>query len=70
VGIGLASVVQFPDCLSMALGALVFWFLGLRLKDPARTGSRIFVENRETLCAGIIAGGAIIGILFIWLKLT
>jgi putative OPT family oligopeptide transporter len=70
VGIGLASVVQFPDCLSMGLGAIFFWFMGQRLKDPARLGNRIFVENRETLCAGIIAGGAIIGILFIWLKLS
>ncbi len=70
VGIGLATVVQFPDCLSMSLGALVFWYLGQRLHDPAGLGHRTFVENRETVCAGIIAGGAIIGILFIWLKLS
>jgi OPT family oligopeptide transporter len=68
VGVGLATVVTFPDCLSMGLGALGFWFLGTRFKDPARTGHRVFVENRETLCAGIIAGGALIGIALILLE--
>jgi hypothetical protein len=68
VGIGLASVVTFPDCLSMSAGALLFWFLGLRLKDKAGLGYRTFVENRETLCAGVIAGGALIGIILIMLE--
>ncbi len=65
VGIGLATVITFPDVLSMGVGALLFWFLGRRLKDPGTKPHRIFVENRETLCAGIIAGGAIIGIILI-----
>jgi len=68
VGIGLATVVTFPDVLSMGLGALVFWFLGHRLKKPGTKPHRIFVDNRETLCAGIIAGGAIIGIILILLE--
>jgi uncharacterized oligopeptide transporter (OPT) family protein len=68
VGLGLATVVTFPDCLSMAMGALVFWYLGRRMQDSTTLGSRIFVENRETLCAGIIAGGAIIGIILILLE--
>jgi uncharacterized oligopeptide transporter (OPT) family protein len=68
VGVGLATVVPFPDCLSMSLGALLFWFLGRRLKDPGSLGHRTFVENRETLCAGIIAGGALIGIALILLE--
>jgi putative OPT family oligopeptide transporter len=68
VGIGLASVVTFPDCLSMSLGALFFWFVGKRIREPGSLGHRTFVENRETLCAGIIAGGAIIGIILILLE--
>jgi len=68
VGMGLASVVTFPDCLSMSLGALLFWILGRRLRAPGRFGHRAFVENRETLCAGIIAGGALIGIILILLE--
>ncbi len=68
VGIGLAAVVTFPDCLSMAVGALFFWFMGKRLRDEKSLGHRTFVENRETLCAGIIAGGAIIGIILILIE--
>jgi uncharacterized oligopeptide transporter (OPT) family protein len=65
VGVGLATVITFPDVLSMGLGALLFWFLGRRLEQPGTKPHRVFVENRETLCAGIIAGGAIIGIILI-----
>jgi len=67
VAFGLATVVQFPDVLSMSLGALFFWWMGRRLR--AGGGShKVFVENRETLCAGIIAGGALIGIILILLE--
>jgi hypothetical protein len=52
----------------MSVGALLFWFLGRKIKDPQSFGHRTFVENRETLCAGIIAGGAIIGIILILLE--
>jgi uncharacterized oligopeptide transporter (OPT) family protein len=67
VGVGLATVVQFPDVLSMSTGALFFWFMGRRLKHGGG-GHKVFVENRETLCAGIIAGGALIGIILIVLE--
>ena len=67
VGVGLATVVQFPDVLSMSTGALFFWFMGRRLKQGGG-GHKVFVENRETLCAGIIAGGALIGIILIVLE--
>jgi uncharacterized oligopeptide transporter (OPT) family protein len=68
VGLGLATVVTFPDLLSMSGGAIFFWFLGRALKRPEGSGYRIFVEDRETLCAGIIAGGAIIGIILILME--
>jgi len=67
VAFGLATVVQFPDVLSMSLGALFFWWMGRRMKEGTG-GHKVFVENRETLCAGIIAGGAIIGIILILLE--
>jgi putative OPT family oligopeptide transporter len=67
VGVGLATVVQFPDVLSMSTGALFFWFMGRRLKQGGGA-HKVFVENRETLCAGIIAGGALIGIILIVLE--
>lgn len=68
VGIGLAATFRFPDSLAMGLGALLFWALGRRYRDPAARGHQVFVENRETLCAGVIAGGSLVGIILIVLE--
>jgi len=68
VGVGLATVVTFPDVLSMGVGSLLFWLFERRLKQPGTKGHKVLVENRETLCAGIIAGGAIIGIILILME--
>jgi uncharacterized oligopeptide transporter (OPT) family protein len=68
VGVGLATVITFPDVLAMSVGAILFWLFGRRLRDPARGAHRVLVANRETLCAGIIAGGALIGIVLILLE--
>jgi uncharacterized oligopeptide transporter (OPT) family protein len=66
VGIGLAFVISFSTSLSMALGSILFWALGKIYGRREGSGARRFwVENQETLCAGAIAGGAIIGILVI-----
>jgi uncharacterized oligopeptide transporter (OPT) family protein len=66
VGVGLAFVISFSTSLSMALGSILFWVLGKVYANRQGTRSRRFwVENQETLCAGAIAGGAIIGILVI-----
>ncbi len=68
VGLGLATVVTFPDLLSMGGGAVFFWACGKLLKDRKATGYRVLVENRETVAAGVIAGGALIGIILILLE--
>lgn len=65
VGLGLAFVLQFTNALSMALGALIFWLARQNLKDKKSTGYRVFVDNQETVCAGVIAGGSIIGIVLV-----
>jgi uncharacterized oligopeptide transporter (OPT) family protein len=66
VGVGLAFVISFSTSLSMALGAILFWALGKLLKAREGGSSRkLWIENQETICAGVIAGGAIIGILII-----
>ncbi len=70
VGLGLAFVLPFSDSLAMFLGAFAFWLCGEFLKDPKSLAYRAFVENRETLCAGGIAGGSIIGIVLIVLETT
>ncbi len=68
MGIGLAFVLPFADAWAMGLGSLIFWFLGRRLKDKSSNIHKIFVANQETLCAGVIAGGSIIGIVLIMLE--
>lgn len=68
VGLGLGFVLRFTDSLSMAIGALFFWFCARKFKDPKTFGYRAFVDNQETLAAGVIAGGALIGIILILLE--
>lgn len=63
VGIGLAFVIPFNTCLSMFLGAFLFWLAGLKWKDTKKMVNKIFVQNLEPICAGVIAGGALMGIL-------
>ena len=70
MGLGLACVLRFSDCWAMALGAFLFWGLHKKFETvkrgeigPVKTMRKIFVNNQETVCAGIIAGGSIIGII-------
>lgn len=68
VGIGLASVIPFNTCLSMFLGALIFWIAGKVFRKPESAANKLIVQNQEPICGGIIAGGAIMGIVVILLE--
>ncbi|NUN06319.1 MAG: OPT/YSL family transporter [Bdellovibrio sp.] len=68
VGLGLGFVLRFTDAWSMALGTLIFWLARKKFKDPKSVGYRALVDNQETLAAGVIAGGSIIGIILILLE--
>jgi uncharacterized oligopeptide transporter (OPT) family protein len=68
VGVGLAFVLQFTDSLAMSVGSLFFWYAHRTFKDKSSLAHRTFVDNQETLSAGIIAGGSIIGIVLILLE--
>lgn len=68
VGLGLGFVLRFTDAWTMCLGTLLFWIARKRFKDEKSVGFRAFVQNQETLAAGIIAGGSIIGIVLILLQ--
>ncbi|MBM4304603.1 MAG: OPT family oligopeptide transporter [Deltaproteobacteria bacterium] len=65
MGLGLSFVLKFSDCWAMAVGSLLFWALGKGLKGKSSVSSKIFVDNQETTCAGVIAGGSIMGIILI-----
>ncbi|OHB80644.1 MAG: hypothetical protein A2W31_04130 [Planctomycetes bacterium RBG_16_64_10] len=63
VGIGLAFVIPFTTCLAMFLGSFFFfWLAGKVLRRKESLLYRILVENLEPVCAGVIAGGALMGI--------
>ena len=68
VGLGLAFILPFSDSLAMATGAILFGLLKQRIRNKASNAYRIFVENHETVCAGGIAGGALIGIVLMLLE--
>lgn len=68
VGIGLAFVLRFTDSLMMALGALFFWVIGRMTKDKSSVTHRAFIDNQETMAAGVIAGGSIIGLILLILE--
>jgi uncharacterized oligopeptide transporter (OPT) family protein len=68
VGLGLAFILKFSDSWSMALGALLFWLARRHYTDKKSFGFRAFVDNQETVCAGAIAGGSIIGLILILLE--
>ncbi|OYZ23081.1 MAG: hypothetical protein B7Y39_06220 [Bdellovibrio sp. 28-41-41] len=68
VGVGLAFVLRFTDSLMMALGALFFWVIGRLAKDKSSVTYRAFIDNQETMAAGVIAGGSIIGLILLILE--
>ena len=63
VGIGLGVVLPPDATIAMWVGSLLF--LGLHKaykKKPGSTGHALWVQSHEPICAGIIAGAALIGI--------
>jgi uncharacterized oligopeptide transporter (OPT) family protein len=65
VGIGLAFVLPFSNAFSLSLGAILFWLCSLKLDGQESFAHRLLVKNRDSLCAGAVAGGALIGIVII-----
>ena len=63
VALGLAFVLDFKSSACMFAGAFLFWLLGVgRIKEENAHGN-LWVENHEPICAGIIAGASLMGIL-------
>jgi putative OPT family oligopeptide transporter len=62
VGIGLGFVIPFHTCLSMFMGAFLFWLAGVMFPHKDSRVNQVVVQNMEPICAGLIAGGALMGI--------
>ena len=68
VALGLGFVLRFSDVLAMTIGAGIFWLAARRSRRTDSLTHRVFVDNQETLSAGIIAGGSIAGVLVMLLE--
>ncbi len=63
LAIGLGVVVPPESTLCMFAGALFFSWMHKRYKDKQESGGhRLWVDCHEPICAGIIAGAALVGI--------
>jgi uncharacterized oligopeptide transporter (OPT) family protein len=62
VAIGLGFIIQFHTCLSMFGGALLFWLAEQLFSSKESRMNQVVVQNQEPICAGLIAGGALMGI--------
>jgi uncharacterized oligopeptide transporter (OPT) family protein len=68
VGLGLPFVLSFTDTFQMFLGCFVFWCLKKRPIANRGKFYHDFAENQESIGAGIIAGGSIIGIVLLLIE--
>jgi len=63
LAIGLGVVVPPDSTLMMFVGAAMFWLASRRFgSQPGSRGHAIWVDSQEPICAGLIAGAALIGI--------
>ncbi len=46
----------------MFLRSFIFWLCGSVWKSKDNWMNKVVVQNQETICAGVIAGGALMGI--------
>ena len=62
VAMGLAFVIPWSTCFAMFLGSFLFWVCARKWKSEDSRMNKVVVQNQEPICAGIIAGGALMGI--------
>jgi uncharacterized oligopeptide transporter (OPT) family protein len=62
VALGLGVVLPPESTLGMWVGATIFFVMGLRHREPGTRGHEIWVAGLEPICAGLIAGSALVGI--------
>lgn len=65
VAFGLPFVLSFTDVFMMFLGAFIFWLMNKKPVQKRSPFYQAFTENQESIGAGIIAGGSIIGIILL-----
>ncbi len=63
LAIGLGVLVPPESTMAMFAGASFFWLMDRAYrKRPASTGHKLWIETHEPVCAGLVAGAALVGI--------
>jgi uncharacterized oligopeptide transporter (OPT) family protein len=62
LAIGLGFIIPFHTCLLMFVGGFIFWVLEKCFPQKDSKVNQTFVQNQEPISAGLIAGGALMGI--------
>jgi uncharacterized oligopeptide transporter (OPT) family protein len=62
VALGLGVVLPPEATFAMWVGAMMFWWMGRKHREPGTRGHTIWVEGYESICAGLISGSALVGI--------
>jgi len=62
VSVGLGVVLPPTSCFAMWVGALIFWWHERKKYAPGSREHNTWVDGMEPVCAGLIAGAALIGI--------
>jgi uncharacterized oligopeptide transporter (OPT) family protein len=69
LAIGLGVVIPPDSTMAMFGGALFFWLMQRRYRSqPESRGAKLWIDTQEPICAGLIAGAALIGITDILVK--
>ncbi|MBK8269693.1 MAG: OPT/YSL family transporter [Planctomycetes bacterium] len=62
IGIGLAFVIPFDASFAMFAGAFAFWIGAKVWRKPSSWYGSIVQPNHESICSGLIAGAALMGL--------
>jgi uncharacterized oligopeptide transporter (OPT) family protein len=62
VSVGLGVLLPPEYCITMWVGALIFWWKGRQHATPGTKKHVLWVEGCEPICAGLISGAALVGI--------
>lgn len=62
VAFGISFVLPFHISLEFFIGSLIFWLMAKKPEQERSSRFQTILENKETIGAGIIAGGSIVGI--------
>jgi uncharacterized oligopeptide transporter (OPT) family protein len=62
VALGLGVVLPPEATFAMWVGAMMFWWMGRKHREPGTRGHAVWVEGYESICAGLISASALVGI--------